>query len=60
MDLHAAQATQAALNGVQSADAKRAGLQMLLLKKALEVQQEQAAELQKLAEGKGNVVDIRV
>lgn len=39
---------------------KRAELQMLLLKKALEAQREQTAELMRLADGKGAVLDIRV
>lgn len=41
-------------------ESKRAELQMLLLKKALQAQQEQAAELTKQIEGKGQTVDFRV
>lgn len=37
----------------------RAKLQMALLKKALESQQDQAAELMRLTEGKGQNLDIR-
>lgn len=39
--------------------AARAKLQMMLLKKALESQQEQSAELMRMTEGKGQVLDIR-
>lgn len=35
-------------------------LQVALLKKSLEVQQEQAAEITRMVEGKGRVIDIRV
>ena len=38
---------------------KRAELQMLLLKKALQSQQEQATELLKQIEGKGQTIDFR-
>ena len=39
--------------------AARMKLQMALLKKALESQQEQAAELMRMTEGKGQTLDIR-
>ena len=42
-----------------SADTKRAELQMLLLKKALQAQQDQAAEITKQIEGKGQTIDFR-
>jgi hypothetical protein len=35
-------------------------LQVALLKKSLEVQQEQAAEITRMVEGKGRVIDLRV
>lgn len=41
-------------------DNKRAMLQAALLRKTLEAQQEQSDELVRMAEGKGQVVDIRV
>ena len=41
------------------ADSKRAALQMLLLKKALQAQQDQAAEITKQIEGKGQSIDFR-
>lgn len=39
--------------------AARLNLQVSLLKKALESQQEQAAELMRMTEGKGQTLDIR-
>ena len=39
--------------------AARARLQIALLKKALESQQDQAAELMRMTEGKGQTLDIR-
>lgn len=42
-----------------STEAMRAKLQVALLKKSLESQQEQAAELMRMTEGKGRVIDIR-
>ncbi len=56
-------ATQTALQAVQNADAvegKRAQLQVALLKKSLESQETQAAELLKMLSGKGQNLDIRV
>ncbi len=60
MNISSVQNTQAALQAVQSGDDKRAQLQMALLKKALDSQQEQASELMKMMEGKGQVLDLRV
>jgi hypothetical protein len=51
---------QTALSAVQSADSKRIALQANLLRKSLDAQQQQAAELLRQLEGKGQVVDIRV
>lgn len=51
---------QTALSAVQSADSKRVALQVNLLRKSLDAQQQQAAELLRQLEGKGQVVDIRV
>jgi hypothetical protein len=56
-------ATQAALQGVadiESAGQARAGLQVALLKKALQSQEDQAAELLKMLSGKGQSIDLRV
>lgn len=55
--------TNAALSAVQQMDPtemKRASLQVALLKKTLQVQEDQAAELRRLMEGKGRIVDLRV
>lgn len=41
-------------------EAKIAHLQVALLRKSLDSQQEQAAELIRMMEGKGRVVDLRV
>jgi hypothetical protein len=61
MEVSGANVSQTALRGVQNAgDDKRAQLQMMLLKRALEDQKRQAAEMSRQIEGKGNVVDIRV
>jgi hypothetical protein len=62
VDISGANISQTALRGVQSAagDDKRAQLQMLLLKRALDDQNRQAAEVSRQLEGKGNVVDIKV
>lgn len=43
-----------------TADVKRAQLQALLLKKSLEAQRAQAAEITRQIEGKGQRLDIRV
>lgn len=48
------------LQGLESVQDKRVQLQAALLRKALDSQEQQAAELLKLIEGKGQVVDIRV
>ena len=60
MNISSATATSAALQGVQNSDDKRAVLQLTLLKKALDSQQQDAAEMLKLIGGKGQNIDIRV
>jgi hypothetical protein len=65
MSISGAQQTQAALAALQSgatqgADSKRAALQVMVLRKTLDSQQQQAAEMMKLLEGKGQQLDIRV
>lgn len=50
----------AALDVNSNTEALRTKLQMALLKKSLESQQEQARELQNMVEGKGHVIDLRV
>ena len=49
-----------ALQSVDSVDSKRIALQVALLKKSLQSQEDQAAEIRQLMEGKGRVVDLRV
>lgn len=56
-------ATQAALQGVtdvEGAGQARAQLQIVLLKKALQSQEDQASELLKMMLGKGQNIDLRV
>jgi len=55
----ASDATQALLQ-TGSVDNKRTQLQMLMLKKSLDGQQQQAEELTRELEGKGQVIDLRV
>jgi hypothetical protein len=50
----------AALNSISPVEDKRAALQVALLKKTLESQQQQAQELVRMMEGKGRVIDLRV
>lgn len=50
----------AATSAAQPSDALRAKLQMLVLKKALDQQTQENAELLKALEPKGQVIDIRV
>lgn len=49
----------AAASEVANPSAVRAKLQIALLKKALESQQEQSAQLMRVMEGKGQTLDIR-
>lgn len=60
MEISGAGITTTALNGVEGAEDKRAQLQMMLLKRALDDQRRQAADYARLMEGKGNTIDIRV
>ena len=56
----ASQAADTIAQNISPADFKRAQLQTSLLKKALENQQEQVAELMKMADGRGQNLDLRV
>ena len=60
MNISSATASATALQGVQNAGDKRATLQLALLKKALDSQQQDAADILKLMDGKGQNLDIRV
>ena len=56
-------ATQTALQSVtetEGAGSVRAALSMALLKKSLQSQEDQAAELLKMMSGKGQTIDLRV
>jgi hypothetical protein len=52
-------ATQLA-SQIDPAQSKRVQLQVALLRKTLDVQQQEAAQLMKMMEGKGQNIDIRV
>lgn len=60
VDVGQIRAAEQAIQAVSPPDATRAKLQIALLKKVLESQQDQAAELMRMQEGKGQVLDIRV
>jgi len=48
------------LRALQSGEGIKEQLQVKLLRKTLDSQKEQAAELMRLLEGKGRIIDIRV
>ncbi|MFN8221110.1 MAG: hypothetical protein U0S12_13385 [Fimbriimonadales bacterium] len=50
----------AGLDPTSNVESKRLQLQVALLKKSLDVQKQQAEELQRMFEGKGQVLDLRV
>jgi len=56
----AVEATLKAMDVTGSREVLQNRLQVALLKKSLEVQQEQAAEITRMVEGKGRVIDLRV
>lgn len=56
----AVEATIKAMDVTGSREVLQNRLQVALLKKSLEVQQEQAAEITRMVEGKGRVIDLRV
>jgi hypothetical protein len=60
MNVSGVSSSQIPIPSLSSADAKRAMLQTALLKKALELQNTQAQEIQRETEGKGQTLDIRV
>lgn len=49
-----------ALTQTNSVEAKRMNLQALMLRKSLDGQQQQAEELTREMEGKGQIIDLRV
>jgi hypothetical protein len=62
MEVSGAGSVQAALSGVEKSggEDKRAQLQLMLLKRALDDQKRQAVDAARLIEGKGNTIDIKV
>jgi len=60
MEIQGAASTEASGIANISSDAKIARLQVALLRKNLDAQEQQAAELLRLLEGKGQHLDIRV
>lgn len=60
MDVSNSTGVNAALNALTGVEDKRAALQVSMLRKSLDSQQQQAAELMKILEGKGQQLDIRV
>ena len=60
MNVGSSTGVDAALSALTSVEDKRAGLQVALLRKSLDSQQQIASDLMKLLEGKGQQLDIRV
>lgn len=60
MDVSSASSAATAAVSSAPAENKIAQLQIALLRKSLDSQQEQTTELLKMMEGKGRVVDLRV
>jgi hypothetical protein len=60
MNVGNVQMSEAAMRMLQAADGKPVSLQVSLLKKAAEAQQDPDAELSKELEGKGQNIDFRV
>lgn len=59
MNIGSSTGVDAALNALTGVENKRAGLQISLLRKSLDSQQQIASDLLKLLEGKGQQLDIR-
>lgn len=60
MNIASTQANPVAAEPTQSVANKRAGLQLALLRKALDAQQQTMEQLTNASEGKGQNLDIRV
>ena len=60
MNIGSSTGVDAALNALSGVEDKRAALQISILRKSLDSQQQIASELMKLLEGKGQQLDIRV
>jgi hypothetical protein len=59
MDTSMTSGVNAALSALQGVEDKKAGIQVALLRKSLDSQQQMAADLMRLLEGKGQNLDIR-
>jgi hypothetical protein len=59
MNVGSTTGVDAALSALTNVDDKRAGLQIALLRKSLDSQQQEMADLLRLMEGKGQQLDIR-
>ncbi len=59
MNIGSSSGVNAALTALSGVEDKRAALQVSLLKKSLDSQQQIAADLLKLIDGKGQQLDIR-
>ncbi len=60
MEIKSSYAAQALLQAIQSQNEGNPALQVATLKKVLDEEKSSAAELLKMLQGKGQVVDIRV
>ena len=60
MNVGNVQMSQAALRMLQAADGKPVNMQVSMLKKALDAQQDTTSELLQQLEGKGQNIDFRV
>lgn len=59
MNVGSTTGVDAALSALTNVEDKRAGLQIALLRKSLDSQQQEMADLLRLMEGKGQQLDIR-
>ena len=60
MNIGSSTGVDATLNALSGVEDKRTALQVSILRKSLDSQQQIASELMKLLEGKGQQLDIRV
>lgn len=60
MEVSGVQSAQAAVQTATATNDRRADLQLALLKKILDAQKNEAAMMQNMMDGKGQILDIRV
>ncbi len=53
-------ATAAAISALTGGESVKQNVQIAMLKKVLQAQQDESTELMKMTQGKGQVIDIRV